>query len=394
MDRLLPIHPFPARMAPELALQFVDALPANSVLLDPMAGSGTSMIAGRRRGVVSLGFDLDPLAVSISHVSCSNIDATRLLKAARGVLERASSVDHRTLKMYPAGCDDETKEFIRYWFDASNRKELTALSAAIGRVRDRDIRMALFVALSRMIIVKERGVSLAMDVAHSRPHRVYDLSPVSAFEDFIPSVLRLTGRIESLRPFRNARWEIQWGDARRLPIAPRSVDAIITSPPYLNAIDYMRGHRLSLVWMGYSLSQLRAMRGTQVGAERCASAGGGDLQIIHEEMPDLSAREQGFIKNYIADMGRVVAQASRVLRPGGSALFVVADSSLRGELIRNSSIVTKLAERRRLELVEAWERQIPQNRRYLPPPSRSRYISPFRKRMSVEWVLKFNKNER
>jgi DNA modification methylase len=47
-----------------------------------------------------------------------------------------------------------------------------------------------------------------------------------------------------------------------------SVDAVLTSPPYLNAIDYMRGHRMSLVWLGHSLTELRHIRSNSIGAER------------------------------------------------------------------------------------------------------------------------------
>src|SRR3712207_7608036 len=44
--------------------------------------------------------------------------------------------------------------------------------------------------------------------------------------------------------------------------------AAITSPPYLNAIDYLRGHRLSLVWLGYRIGDLRLTRAVSIGAER------------------------------------------------------------------------------------------------------------------------------
>ena len=43
---------------------------------------------------------------------------------------------------------------------------------------------------------------------------------------------------------------------------------MVTSPPYLNAIDYMRGHKMSLVWMGWTIGALRDVRGEAVGVER------------------------------------------------------------------------------------------------------------------------------
>src|SRR5205085_7639661 len=65
------------------------------------------------------------------------------------------------------------------------------------------------------------------------------------------------------------------GDARSMrDIRDASVDAVLTSPPYLNALDYIRGHRLSLVWLGYTASQLRTVRANSIGAERAPEKGG------------------------------------------------------------------------------------------------------------------------
>jgi len=47
---------------------------------------------------------------------------------------------------------------------------------------------------------------------------------------------------------------------------------VLTSPPYLNAIDYLRGHRLALVWLGHELGPLKEIRANSVGAERAIPA--------------------------------------------------------------------------------------------------------------------------
>jgi DNA modification methylase len=62
------IHPFPARMAPELALETLNDLAANSVVLDPMSGSGTVIRQAAEMGHRPIGFDMDPLAVLMSQV--------------------------------------------------------------------------------------------------------------------------------------------------------------------------------------------------------------------------------------------------------------------------------------------------------------------------------------
>jgi hypothetical protein len=88
---LRPIHPFPARMAPGIAL---DALGESSTplrVLDPMAGSGTTLVAARLRGHEAVGFDRDPLAVLIASTWVADHDPKRVSKKA--VHPRSSCLD-------------------------------------------------------------------------------------------------------------------------------------------------------------------------------------------------------------------------------------------------------------------------------------------------------------
>ena len=57
-------------------------------------------------------------------------------------------------------------------------------------------------------------------------------------------------------------------DSRSLPLSDNSVDLIVTSPPYANALDYMRAHKFSLVWLGQRVGELGNLRGRYIGAER------------------------------------------------------------------------------------------------------------------------------
>src|SRR6202030_29435 len=133
--------------------------------------------------------------------------------------------------------------------------ELCRLHLACGHVYLGQIR-AHGLSLSRIIITKDQGASLDHDVSHSRPHRVMvssDFDVLPAFERSIRKVRRL---LLLAPPPGNA--DVRLGDARSLKsIGNGTVDAVLTSPPYLNAIDYIRGHRLSLIWLGYKVSDLR-----------------------------------------------------------------------------------------------------------------------------------------
>lgn len=396
------IHPFPARMAPGIALEALGERKNTMRVLDPMAGSGTVLAVARANGHHAIGVDLDPLAVLLAGVWTRTVDAEAVSNKAAEVLDRAHSAFSRmpTGQAYPVGSDAPTREFMRYWFDDYVRRQLAALSEVIGRVRDDGVRDALWCGFSRLIITKSSGSSLAMDLSHSRPHRAFERAPVKPFSKFLSAIETVVSNC----PRRNRTplgpvSVVKWGDARRLDIAAGSIDLVLTSPPYLNAIDYMRCSKFSLVWMGYNIDRIRNIRGDSVGA--------GSASEVLMEIPwvrslieqlglakKLSNRDRRLLARYAHDMSGALAEVSRVLKTGGRAVYVVGDSTVRGTFIRNSAIVAAVAQANGLTLESRRSRTLPANRRYLPPPKRGATSSSIEGRMRREVVLSFAKPAR
>lgn len=121
-----------------------------------MSGSGTILRANVESGNTCRGFDLDPLAVLMARVwTCTLADglvheATRVVEAAK--VKR----DPRP----PWGNCAQTQGFAEFWFEERQRNDLSALAQVLagheGTHRD-----ALMLALSRLIITKEKGSSIA-----------------------------------------------------------------------------------------------------------------------------------------------------------------------------------------------------------------------------------------
>jgi hypothetical protein len=185
-----PVHPFPARMAPGIALHVVSTASRPLRILDPMMGSGTVIALAQANGHHCLGVDIDPLAVLISKVWTTAVDKRVAKTVATIVLSRAQNTFETltTGNAYPPRADRETRKFIRYWFDSYARRQLTALSIAISRVHNENLRNILWFAFSRLIITKQAGASLAKDLAHSRPHKAYTLAPIKPFAKFLVAV--------------------------------------------------------------------------------------------------------------------------------------------------------------------------------------------------------------
>lgn len=392
------VHPFPARMAPGIALQALGESKQTLTVLDPMAGSGTVLAVASEHGHQAIGLDLDPLAALMAKVWTRPINPEKVLAKATEVLNCARFVfkHMRLRKAYPANSDSETQKFIRYWYDNYSRRQLTALANSIQCIRDRAVRDVLWCAFSKLIITKQAGASLAMDLSHSRPHKVFSKAPVKPFHAYLAAVKTVVANCPIINNRQNKPIvKMNVGDARKLNIADNSIDIVLTSPPYLNAIDYIRCSKFSLVWMGFSIRALRKIRSTSVGTESSLKKALNSESVQNiitklQLMPSLSNRNYAILARYIWDMEKALKETSRVLKNGGKAVYVVGDSTIRGTFIQNSSVIAILAEEQGFELIRRVSRALPDNRRYMPPPKgKGTHMN---MRMRHEVVLEFKKS--
>jgi len=235
-----------------------------------------------------------------------------------------------------------------------------------------------------------------MDVSHSRPRKVRTKAPVRAFDVF----LQMIDRVIRGNPFIGREGSlplptVSAGDARDLDYEDSCFDLVITSPPYLNAIDYLRGHKLSLVWMRKSIELIRGLRASNIGAE--VKATDDTRWHIHQAMESMGSidqlgnREKGFLQRYAGDMDCVCREIGRVLREDGRAIMVMGDSTLKGVFLSNSSLVKTLAEHHGLEAEDIEVRPLSDKHRYLPPPGNCGSDTRLKGRMRNEVVLTLRK---
>ena len=131
----------------------------------------------------------------------------------------------------------------------------------------------------------------------------------------------------------------------------------------------MRGHRLSLVWLGYRLGDLRRIRSNSIGAERSPDIEVVASEVVKKSLGDLTlidGRNLRTIERYIGDLIKMVGQCARVLKTGGQATFVIGDSLLNDVKVRNASALKAAAKLWGLDIVEHNEREMPSQSRYLP----------------------------
>jgi DNA modification methylase len=415
-------HAFPAKFPPQLPQQFINGLTnPGDIVLDPMQGSGTTILEALLSGRRGIGFDIDPLALLISQVKTTPLNAIQVLQTYKIIIRNAAQIAYDRPSEILSGLESrwnpETRQFIDYWFEANSQIELMALIQEIEKVSDSALRNFYKLAFSAIIITKSGGVSLALDLAHTRPHRaklVYSrhgeiLEGQELIPNPIPNLPHMTKTLRwpieefEKRVLNNVKGllkpgqvihsaQIVPGNAQAIPLPNCSVDLIITSPPYAsNAIDYMRAHKFSLVWLGYPIEELGDRRGEYIGGELVDNFEFEPLpeysNNIISQLVTVDKKKGAVLHRYYSEMTRVLREMYRVLKPGRASIVVVGTSQMRGIDTETHNCLADIGQQIGFEVPDIGVRNLDRNRRMMPAGNIINQGSQIQQRMHQEYVI-------
>ncbi len=419
-------HSFPAKFPPQLPQKFIQALTKpGDVVLDPMVGSGTTIVEAFLSGRQAIGFDIDPLALKLARVKVTPLPLAQVVHCGNKIVENASraldedknSIDEELAQAW----DENTHKFIDYWFAAETQRELWALRREIRRVEDVPIRAFFELAFSSIIITKSGGVSLAFDLAHTRPHRAKKVLSmdgrvvVQAEEEGLsaerlkvltkrlrPAVGEFAKRVQKnlegipTQPENAYSAQVTAGNAQNLPIPESYVNLIVTSPPYAaNAIDYMRAHKFSLAWLGHPINDLSQIRGEYIGGESTNSFAFEELPVYTQNkvnsLAEKDEKKGRVLHRYYSEMTRTLREMYRVLKPDSAAIVVVGTSIIRGVDTETQNCLAEIGETMGFQAPKIGIRQLDRNRRMMPAGAKINRHSQIQQRMHEEYVIGFYK---
>ncbi len=373
------LHEYRGKFNPQLVRSIGNILDLRpgAWLLDPFCGSGTTLIEAMHCGWNSVGFDLNPLAVSVANAKVSALTQSLAgLKSAAEILDSRLSmisahfeVTHTcapsrlaALRDRQFKCAAPAFDYLQSWFTKPVLAQLLAIMREIGRLPHARFRPIANVILSDLL----RSVSL-QDPADLRIRRRKTVVPN---QPLIPRFLQtLRRRILTITSARRLLGEVETrnfaihADSRRLRDAleqhrrrriPTHFDAVITSPPYATALPYIDTQRLSLVALGLAdPHDLKSLEQALVGSREISNSERALLErAIHEnsaELPHsciklcrqllsaLSPKRDGFRKRnvpaliyrYLSDMAMTLRETHCALRAGGSLAIVIGRNRTR-----------------------------------------------------------------
>ncbi len=361
------------------------------------------------------------MAILISQIKLSDINIRKIEKEGLRLLDNTRKIlknDYaQVLEKYKADLDRKTIDFIDYWFAVETQTELAAIISEINKIEDISVKNFFKVTFSNIIITKSGGVSLSFDLAHTRPHRakiavsksgeilfgeelINNCSPRikfltkklrSAFSEFEKKFRQNLNMLLIEKPQRSFA-EIKFCKAQKLDIPDSSVDLIVTSPPYAsNAIDYMRAHKFTLVWFGYSIDELSRMRKEYIGGESVQN-------IQFETLPDYAENmvlklsetdmKKGLVlRRYYSEMKQSLKEMLRVLKPDKAAVVVVGSSSMRETDTETGKCIAEIGEQTGFKLIKIGVRDLDRNKRMLPAGNQINLKSQIQQRMHQEYVI-------
>jgi hypothetical protein len=315
-------HTYPARMHPLTAARLVLAVSApGETVLDPFCGSGTVLVEALVAGREAQGTDLNPLAVMLARLKTSVLDEAACTALVTSAQEVRAFADERRLRR--AGATHRFPPEDVSLFEPHVLLELDSLRAGVAGRPDERTTEALGLVLSALLVKVSRRASDTSD--HRASRRIAAGYPSRLFVRKTEDLVRRVARLRALLPpgARPARVVLE--DATRLSsIAASTVDAIVTSPPYVGTYDYVAQHALRLRWLGVDA---RAFAAGEMGSRRRYAA-----------LDARAAREV-----WGRELGATLRAMSRVCRKGARAALVMADSGARGEALRADAILADAA---------------------------------------------------
>lgn len=274
------------------------------VVLDPFCGSGTTLLTCKQLGINAIGVDVLPISVFASKVKTQDYDLEELRKEK----ERISKI--RFELPSPEKIQEAIPANMKKYFSKYALEDIIFLTRAINGAADEKekdfFRLALVNTAMKISYAWKDGAVLKVRRHPTPPMR-------KLFKRVVENMIKDVKNHQ----IGNGSVEVKQCDARTLDLDDQSIDAVITSPPYYNNIDYIKVYEIEN-WF---------------------------VRNIIEKKPLVRSFVSG-TEEYFEDMRQVIQEMYRVLKIGGRVAVVVGNGydKINNEVVESDIVLSQIAE--------------------------------------------------
>lgn len=284
------LHPYLGKFIPQLVEVLLQRhFRPRQRVLDPFAGSGTTLVQALESGLSATGIDVAAFNCLLMSVKTRAYNLFVLEHELRDVIRRLDGIGNG---------GPEASAYLRSWFAPQAAAELLGFRSLLPDYEHQDV---LRVILARAARSARRTTHFDLDFPR-RPQ----LEPYWCHKH-----RRICRPVETARPFlrryaldtlarisefararqRGCRAEVLYGDAREVSPAAR-FDGIVTSPPYPGLIDYHEQHRYAYELLGLDDRRERELGAAERGTSKAALAAytEGIVAVLENVLPLLRPR--------------------------------------------------------------------------------------------------------
>jgi len=353
------IHSYPAMMPPPVARRLICELTREGdTVLDPFCGSGTVLAEAVLLKRTGIGYDINPLALLIARVKTTPLSPAMIMEALFRIEQRAASQpEPQSVPHFPN---------IDYWFRREVITALAKLKTAIEAEESNEIRDFFKVVFARTVrqTSNTRGNEFKLfrlpdeKLRFYRPNvfvsfKTIALECISAMDDFYS---RASDRLPSA--------DVRFHDSRYpFPLPKESISLMLTSPPYGDSrttVAYGQFSRLALQWLDMWEKDVdkESLGGKPIA--RCC-----EIPILNNALDKVRLLDEQRAKEveaFYQDLYLCMRNISTVVRPGGFAVFVVANRKVKGITLPTDKIIVDMMQSMGFSHVGTLQREIPNKR--------------------------------
>jgi DNA modification methylase len=345
-----------------------------NALLDPFCGSGTSLVEGVLHNKTCYGVEIDPFSTLLTKVKTTPFTKNEIME-----LRRIAEVLRNKLKNQdgPGLVPDILN--IEKWFSARTINALGRLKEGIDNVTEKSGKHKRFLYIVLASII--RKVSNA-DNQSPKPYvsTRFKKDGLDAIETFFQHYEKFTDRIEEFSSSKSlGKAQIVGDDARNINKKIKGkIQLAVTSPPYINAFDYVRSLKLENLWLAMTdYDELLKLRPKFLGTENISiinkdlpKPDHAALQRIVKKIYKVDKKRAWVVHNFFQDMETNISEVYEILKKGGCYTIVIGESKIRGTRIPTYQILADIARRKGFKLDNMFSYEI--KNRYLRFPRQGR----------------------